>query len=176
MENWTMKIDLQNKKHLKAIAFIGAAIIAFSALSEDDTQYEEDFYPSELQHQTFIEEEPALEFAHPNRLQPTPVQMQQNHNFDQLILGKWMGAVKGMQMQVRYEHGGRYTALLKTKRSAKPQQFTGTWNIKPLGPNRFELHGSVDGMKQTSPPDVFTVMPDGNLYNENFKVIIHKIG
>jgi len=90
----------------------------------------------------------------------------------QLILGTWALQTAAGVIVATYRPDGSVSGLVHLRNQRQPIPFQGSWSVRPLGPDRFELTISAG---QLSGRDTLSVRPDGNLFNEQARAVAYRV-
>ena len=90
----------------------------------------------------------------------------------QLVLGTWALQTAAGVIVATYRPDASVDNLVHLRNQPQPIPFHGSWAVRPLGPNRFELTVNAG---QLSGRDALSVMPDGNLFNEQARAVVYRV-
>jgi len=90
----------------------------------------------------------------------------------QLVLGTWALQTAAGVIVATYRPDASVNGLVHLRNQPRPIPFHGSWAVRPLGPNRFELTVNAG---QLSGRDTLSVMPDGNLFNEQARAVVYRV-
>jgi hypothetical protein len=90
----------------------------------------------------------------------------------QFFLGTWAIETNLGAEIATYLPNGMVNGVVRLRKRPQPMPFQGSWSVRPLGGDRFELTVSAFGQRASN---TLRMLPDGRLLNETARAIAYRV-